>query len=437
MTEGLRSITALPRESLRGIKPGNVAKIVPEFLWIDPRTLFVEETYQREIGENGIALIRRIYETFDWARFKTPICVRRDDLDGILVCIDGQHTAIASATHPDIATIPVMVVQAQTTAARAAAFVGHNRDRVALTAQMIYRGELACGDPEAVAVDQACQEAGAKVLDKAINLRDRQPVGSTIAIGTMKVIARRLGQPLLVSTLKTLVAAGRGPIKAGEIQAAATILASRPDVADRLVATIKSKSAESWAALAATRAAETGEKLGSAISAAWCRDLDIRLNRKIKAEIKKEPPAKKPEPRFDPAVHKQAAQAALQAPVVRQPAPALPKPPPTPPAAPAAPAPAQKLVRNGIEIDLDRGILTHRRKSVHLSQEATRLVAALAAVMPALLDGGRLASNVFGSQHGIERLRNMIPTINPILQGVRLEIRSVKNIGINLYDLGP
>jgi len=70
---------------------------------------------------------------WDWAKFKAPVAVMTD---AGLELIDGQHTAIAAATHPEIATIPVMIVDVDKRAERAAAFIGHNRDRVAVDAQI-------------------------------------------------------------------------------------------------------------------------------------------------------------------------------------------------------------------------------------------------------------------------------------------------------------
>ena len=142
MTKGLRSIRSLPRESLR-VVPAVVGKRLPKFENVDPKTLYVEDSYQRAIMERGTALIRKIIAEFSWSRFKPPICVRLADSGNILVCIDGQHTATATASHGGIEKIPVMIVDAADVPARAAAFVGHNKDRIALTTVMIHAAELA------------------------------------------------------------------------------------------------------------------------------------------------------------------------------------------------------------------------------------------------------------------------------------------------------
>jgi len=101
---------------------------------VDPKSLFVDPAYQRNIGERGLRQIRRIIEAWCWTKFKPPICAYAEE-DGrtVLKVLDGQHTAIAAASHPHIDMIPVMIVEAAETAAQAAAFVGQNTQRVAVT----------------------------------------------------------------------------------------------------------------------------------------------------------------------------------------------------------------------------------------------------------------------------------------------------------------
>lgn len=441
---GLRSIRALKPDSLRGVEPAHVGKAVPRFEWVDPSSLFVEEGYQRHVGESGITLVRKIYAGFSWARFKPPVCVRLEG-SATLVCIDGQHTAIAAASHPKIGKIPVMIVPAQDADPaqdakhRAAAFVGHNRDRVALTPPAIYRAELASGDELAGTVDRACRTAAVTVLDKSINLRDRQPVGTTIAIGTLKSIAKRHGEDFLVRTLRVLVAANRGPIKAAEMDATATILigaGARPALDLELNQVISSKTAEAWAAIGAAKAAETGEPIGSAVASAWCRALGIRLSkgpgRQIMLRTRAERAGTAP-----PSPEKAAE---------RLTPPPTPKPTPQPAPAPPAPAPApapvpsptdQVVRRNGIEVDLQTGTLTHRNTTVRIPKtDGVRMVAALLRVMPALLDPTRLASKTFPEAPSQERLRDLIAFLAPVLATARLEIKAVGKVGFSLFDLG-
>jgi hypothetical protein len=419
VSEGLRSIRPLGPESLRSVTPAVVGKRLPKFELVDPRTLFVEEEYQRAILENGVALIRKIYSAFDWSRFKPPVCVRLEESGNVLVCIDGQHTATACATHPDIPQIPVMVVSAADVAARAAAFVGHNKDRLALTTVMIYAAELAAGDPLAVTVDRACKAAGASIPRKAIwtSAGNKTSVGVTMSIGTIKAIAKRQGEEALVRVLKLLVAAGRGPIKSVEIAAAALICSLHPAKIDaRLARIVAGETAEEWTARGMIEAAATGNALAVAVAALWCGKLDVEApesalkgNATDHARIigKEKKPAQAEQP--------------------------------TPQPAKELPAGDHLVRRNGVTFDLQTYELTHRGHTVRVRHDdGTPLVAALARVMPAMLGFDRLAK-VIGVK-GMDapaQVRNIVEDINPVLRRARLEIKTIPKMGHTLYDLGP
>jgi hypothetical protein len=462
---GLRSIRALPAESLRGITAAEGIGEPPVFELVDPRDLFVEEGYQREVGANGIKLVRKIYAAFDWSRFKPPVCVRIPEWDGVLVCIDGQHTAIAAASHPEILKVPVMIVAGVDAAARAGAFVGHNRDRLGLTQMAIYYGEVAAGDPVALEIQKACEAAGAEILQKSINLKNRLPPGKTIAVGTIRGIARNKGEHFLTRVLKVLVAAGRGPIKADEIAATALVLESAPAswsvdvVHSDLVEVVKSRSSEAWAASVAQELAEKGGSLPVMLARAWSDQIGFGLEPSLappganpsgsrpsignaaRMMARRPPPIKKPEPRY----------AAVPVPAPKPPAAPKPAPvaavaPPAPP--PKAPEPTKQVAgvdqsrvieRNGVRIDLLTRELTHRARTIRVpSDDGIRLVATLARVMPALLDEARVIRSVFGSlpADGGHRLRDLVKAEAPALADVLLEVKFLAKIGVRLNDLG-
>src|SRR5690348_4235835 len=110
--------------NLLNLEPSMAATSDPNFEWVEPKTLLVEDKYQRQLSKESITLIRRIISGWDWAKFKPPIVAPTND--GLEV-IDGQHTAIAAASHPGIERIPVMVIDAAAMEDRARAFVAHNR----------------------------------------------------------------------------------------------------------------------------------------------------------------------------------------------------------------------------------------------------------------------------------------------------------------------
>ena len=121
-------------------EPGTPPTSPPMVEWMDPADLLVEGRYQRELSQKSTDLIRKIVEGWDWRRFKPPIIAWTTR--GFEI-IDGQHTAIAAATHPTIDKIPVLVVEAAQIKDRATAFIGHNRDRLNVTPVQMHRAGVA------------------------------------------------------------------------------------------------------------------------------------------------------------------------------------------------------------------------------------------------------------------------------------------------------
>ncbi len=431
MTKGLRSIRPLSRESLRGIDPSEPGKKLPKFEWVDPSTLFVEDSYQRSTSSRSIKMIRGIVSGWSWARMKPPICVRLPESGNVLVVVDGQHTAIAAASHPGIAKIPVMVVSANDLAGRARSFVGHNRDRVALMPWVIFRAEVAAGDEFALAVDHAVRAAGASIAERAITDDMKLRAGETIAIGTIKALVRKHGAAATTRVLKVLVAAGRAPVRADEIAAAAMIVLQSNEVIDeKLAKVIAAKTAPAWAATA--RSSNPEDPLPTSLASAWLRNLGVRLS------LPKTRPsgnaAKKTIEQFTSAHAAPAAPAAVKPTTL-----AVPVPPPKSDV-PAASQPAQNnvIIRNGIVVDLDAAKVAHRGGVAYLTDDGTALVAALVKVMPSMLPYDNLAAKVFGRDADARlKVSRLVDRVNPLLGKARLEIKTAPKMGNVMADLGP
>ena len=209
--------------------PGIVPTARPELTWIDPRELLVDDAYQRGIGEKGTKLIRRIVETFDWRKFKPPTAVWTDD--GLEV-LDGQHSAIAAATHPDIDVIPVVVVEAEEVAQRAEAFLGLNRDRLAVSAMEMHAAAVVAGEPAAAAIERVCQACGVTVLRMpraggACRPRD------TVAVRAIGDLIRRVGEDLATRVVHVLAEAEVAGISAAALRAVEVLLVN-PEFADQV-----------------------------------------------------------------------------------------------------------------------------------------------------------------------------------------------------------
>jgi hypothetical protein len=203
-----------------GIEPGGDASARPGFRWVAPDALIVDEGYQRNLSERSVSLIRRIVADWDWRRFKPPVVVETDD--GLEV-IDGQHTAIAAASHPSVDEIPVMVVEASDREARARAFIGHNKDRIAVTATQLHVAAVAAGDPDAVTLQQVCDRAGVRVLRVSPG-NSGFKAGDTMAVAAIMALINRRGAMRARQMLEILVKAKMAPIPAAGVRAVEMLL---------------------------------------------------------------------------------------------------------------------------------------------------------------------------------------------------------------------
>jgi hypothetical protein len=181
---GVRRVAALKIPHKRD----SVLAAPPVVREVDPAALLVESSYQRDLSGRSMRLIRKIVTGWDWLKFKPPIV--SETPEGLFV-VDGQHTAIAAASHPEIKTIPVMIVQAKSVERRADGFVAHNRDRLTMTAAQVFHGNVAAGDAKAVAVLRAIERGGGEVPRLPVQ-KNYAKVGQVTAIAEMRKAAPEL-----------------------------------------------------------------------------------------------------------------------------------------------------------------------------------------------------------------------------------------------------
>lgn len=194
--------------------------------WMNPTDLLVEAAYQRDLSPRSMDLIKRISERWDWRRFKPPIVAWTER--GFEI-IDGQHTAFGAATR-GIEKIPVLVVEAAQLGDRAAAFVGHNQDRLGITAIQMHQAKIAAGDPDALTVKQVIEDAGASLVIGAYGARGWK-AGETVAVTTIDQLAKRRGRMSARRVVEVLVKAEAAPISAAAIKAV-DMLMNRPEFAE-------------------------------------------------------------------------------------------------------------------------------------------------------------------------------------------------------------
>ena len=212
-----RRIAAL---AMPDVEPGAIGAMEPETRWVAPTELLVDDAYQRNLSEQSVKLIRRIVAGFDWRRYKPPIVVETED--GFEV-VDGQHTAIAAASHPNVPLILVMIVTGAKTADRAAAFLGHNRDRLNVSRMQMHHAAVAAGDSNAILIDDVCRSAGLRVLrlpptHGAYKARD------TVALVAITTVVHRHGATRARAMLHVLAEAECKPASADAIKAVAFLM---------------------------------------------------------------------------------------------------------------------------------------------------------------------------------------------------------------------
>lgn len=187
--------------------PAIITDPCPQARLVDPKSLLIEGAYQRDLSGASIRLIRKIVSGWDWSKFKPPVCAETEE--GLFV-IDGQHTAIAAASHPSINEIPVLVASASLLHRRAAAFVAHNRDRLTMTPAQIFYGDLAAKDKNAQRVMEICVKAGASVPRLPVARGYGKP-GQVAAVGELREICK-LDQVLAERIVSIAVLSKSAPI---------------------------------------------------------------------------------------------------------------------------------------------------------------------------------------------------------------------------------
>ena len=137
--------------------------------------------------------------------------------------IDGQHTAIAAASHPDIAEIPVMIVEAALQADRAHAFIGHNKDRLGMTPMQLHFAAVAAGDAQALAIQGVAEAAGVKIL-RTTPGSGAYKAAETVSIAAIGSLINRRGAEKATAILQLLARPQLAPIGLAHLKAADMLL---------------------------------------------------------------------------------------------------------------------------------------------------------------------------------------------------------------------
>jgi hypothetical protein len=217
MTNSLRPVEALTDF---GKLERNPIPPPPKVAWLSLDQLVIDETYQRAISRRGRLMIKRLVEGWNWNCFKALSVAPVTGADGqrLYEVIDGQHSAIAAATHGGIESLPCLVLDAVTKADRAEAFVGINQQRIQLTSYALFRANAAAGEREAAAVERALALGGCTLVE-SFAAATSWPVGTVACIALLLRLVRRRGATVLGRLLAICVAAGITEVPAAVLAA--------------------------------------------------------------------------------------------------------------------------------------------------------------------------------------------------------------------------
>lgn len=181
--------------------------MMPALQYLLPAQLQIDPTYQRSIeADDSQRLIRKIAQTWDWDLCQPLVVARREN--GELFVIDGQHRLAAAKLRGDIQQLPAVVVNSQGPKDEASSFVHLNARRRPLTALQMFHAAIASGEPEAVAIRDAIEDAGL-VLGRHVNLQLGKPM-TVINVAGIREAWRRYGQKVTTEALHVLATAFAG-----------------------------------------------------------------------------------------------------------------------------------------------------------------------------------------------------------------------------------
>jgi hypothetical protein len=205
-------VAALTEQQYRD--PGDL----PDLDWIDPELLDVDEAYQRRADQ---ARIDKMVEWFDWRSFGALVVAPRDD--GRYSVVDGQHRALAAKAHPLIELVPCVIIKATGAPAEAAAFIGLNKDRKAISALDGFWASIAAGEHDAERIKEMAERAGLKVLRYPASRGEYEPA-ETVATSAIAALMAKHGDRKTIAILEQLAKGRLAPVTSQHIKAAELLL---------------------------------------------------------------------------------------------------------------------------------------------------------------------------------------------------------------------
>lgn len=199
----------------------------PRLHWIGIASLRVDHRYQRKIaGRASEKNVVQIAVEFSWKKF-APVVVAEIE-EGIFAIIDGQHRTTAAALR-GIRDVPCLIHDASL-AEQATAFAAINGTVTAITTMQLHAARVAAGDPDAVALHDACEDAGVEIMRYPLAAAQMKP-GQTMAASKLAQQLARYGRETLVAALSCITRTGDGNVgfvRAPVVEALCQVLDGEP-----------------------------------------------------------------------------------------------------------------------------------------------------------------------------------------------------------------
>lgn len=199
----------------------------PRLAWLPIQQLSIDARYQRGIdGKRSQRLIAGIGSDFRWEKFSTLLVCPLGIANDQFLILDGQHRK-AGAAAAGIDTVPCSIIHAPNLEDQAAAFLGANRDRIAVTPYALHHAMVLAGEANATALTEMVMRAGLEIPRHPLPPRSMKP-GQTIALAAIQSLVTQFGAAHAELTLATLAEAFNdqaGRLRGAVIKAAAQILA--------------------------------------------------------------------------------------------------------------------------------------------------------------------------------------------------------------------
>jgi hypothetical protein len=144
-----------------------------------------------------VANVARIAQAFRWSCF-APVIVSPIS-GGLFAIIDGQHRATAAAAC-GIEAVPCQIIIADV-AEQAQAFKAINGAVTKIARTAIHAAAVAAGDPQALALDEACRTGGVTLLRYNKAAWEQKP-GQTHAVRACGACLEKYGRDVLVTALQ-------------------------------------------------------------------------------------------------------------------------------------------------------------------------------------------------------------------------------------------